>query len=148
MDRAGLIIAMAASGALIAPSVASAQAQEKPEAETTGPIVSDEEFEAQLPPLDPALSEPLEPLETFEGPPPPPDADTVAPVPDAGLPDPALMEPLPPLSTFDVRVPETAAAEADEKPAPVRYSLVVEGLSDVGLEGEFRNLSALEEADG
>ncbi|PWG03857.1 autotransporter assembly complex protein TamA [Sphingosinicella humi] len=142
---------MAASGALIAPSVASAQAQEQPEAETTGPIVSDEEFEAQLPSLDPALAQPLEPLEEFEGPPPPPsppDADGVTPVPDAGLPDPALTEPLPPLSTFDVRVPETTVTEADEQPAPVRYSLVVEGLSDVGLEGEFRDLSALEEADG
>lgn len=151
MDRAGLIIAMAASGALIAPSVASAQAQEQLEAEPTGPIVSDEEFEAQLPSLDPALAQPLEPLEEFEGPPPPPsppEADGVTPVPDADLPDPALTEPLPPLSTFDVRVPETTATEADEEPAPVRYSLVVEGLSDVGLEGEFRDLSALEEADG
>ncbi len=148
MEKAGLIIAIAAGGALVAPSAASAQAQEQPEAEAAGPIVSDEEFEAQLPSLDPALAQPLEPLEDFEGPPPPPGADAVAPVPDAGLPDPALTEPLPPLSTFDVTVPETTAEVDDAEPAPVRYSLVVEGLSDVGLEGEFRDLSALEQADG
>src|SRR3546814_14704383 len=106
-----------------------------------------DQWEAQLPSLDPPLGEPLAPIETFEG---PPAAEGVPsePVPDASIPDPALTEPLPPLSTFDVRTPEATVETDDAEPAPVRYSVVVEGLDEIGLEDEFRDLSALEEADG
>ncbi|HEY9554285.1 MAG TPA: BamA/TamA family outer membrane protein [Allosphingosinicella sp.] len=124
-----------------------AQAQGKEEVEPAGPIIPDDQFEAQLPALDPALGEPLEPIETFEGPP-AAEGDPAEPVPDASIPDPALTEPLPPLSTFDVRTPEATVETDDAEPAPVRYSVVVEGLDEIGLEDEFRDLSALEEADG
>lgn len=136
-----------ASGAVIVPAPVWAQAQDPEDAETAGPIIPDDQFEAQLPSLDPALTQPLEPIETFEGPP-PAEGDPVEVVPDAAIPDPALTEPLPPLSTFDVTTPEATAEADDADPAPVRYSLVVEGLSEVGLESEFRDLSALEQADG
>jgi translocation and assembly module TamA len=128
-------------------ALAGGQAQSQPGAPPEAPIVSDAEFEAGLPPLDPELNAPLEPIETFEGPaaavPAPADAGIV---PVAPLPDPALAEPLPPIAIFDVTTPETAPA-AEERP-PVRYTLTVEGLDEVGLEDRFRDLSALEDADG
>ena len=72
------------------------------------------------------------------------------PVEDAPLGDPALTEPLPPLSSFDVEPVGERPGAADEasEPAPVRYTLVVEGLDETGLEGRFRDLSALEDARG
>ena len=113
------------------------------------PIIPDSQFEEALPPLDPALYEPLEPLEDAD-----PNAPLFPPEPgpveDGPLGDPALAEPLPPLSTFDVEpAAETAAVPGDdEDPVPVRYTVVVEGLDEVGLEGRFRDLSALEDARG
>jgi translocation and assembly module TamA len=117
------------------------------------PIVSDSEFEEQLPPLDPELDKPLEPIENYAPPPSPlaappiPEAEVI---PDVVVPeDPALAEPLPPLQTFDV-TPDAAAAVAEvEEDAPiVRYDLQLEGFADIGLAGRFRDLSALEEGDG
>jgi len=72
------------------------------------------------------------------------------PVEDTPLGDPALTEPLPPLSGFDVQPVQEgqAAAADDEEPPPVHYTLVVEGMAETGLEGRFRDLSALEDAEG
>ncbi|MBA2918348.1 BamA/TamA family outer membrane protein [Sphingomonas sp. MAH-20] len=99
-------------------------------------IVPDAEFEAALPKVGDDLKAPLAPLQSFDTPAPPP-------------PDPALSEPLPPLATFDVTTPtEPAKAEAVENAATVRYRVVVEGLDQVGLEGRFRSLSALDKGDG
>ncbi|HEV2745762.1 MAG TPA: BamA/TamA family outer membrane protein [Allosphingosinicella sp.] len=133
-------------------SAAAAQTQPAAAAEEPGtPLLSDSEFEAQLPPLDPALEAPLEPIESFDMPAVPAgeagQAAAAEAVPDAPLPDPALTEPLPPLATFDV-TPPPPAAEDEAEPPPVRYTLTVEGLEEVGLEGRFRELSALEDADG
>lgn len=122
-----------------------ANSQEPDRDDLTMPIVSDVEFEAELPPLDPQLDEPLEPIENFNGLAPEPAATEL--IPDAPLPDPALTEPLPPLATFDVTPPPATAEDAEERP-PLRYTLTVEGLAAVGLEGRFRALSALEDADG
>ena len=79
----------------------------------------------------------------------PPFPPVPGPVEDAPLGDPALAEPLPPLSAFDVQpVDETGAADGEsDEPPPIRYTLVVEGLDAIGLEGRFRDLSALEDAD-
>ena len=63
------------------------------------PIVSDSQFEEALPPLDPELNRPLEPIDPNAPPFPP----VPGPVEDAPLGDPALTEPLPPLSEFDVQ---------------------------------------------
>jgi translocation and assembly module TamA len=117
--------------------------------EGSEPLLSDSQFEAQLPALDPALGTPLEPIDAFPMPAADPSAGVAgAPgeaIADAPLPDPALAEPLPPLATFDVASPP-AGEEAE--PQPVRYTLVVEGLDEIGLEDRFRELSALEDADG
>jgi translocation and assembly module TamA len=127
-----------------------------------GPIVSDQQFQSQLPSLNPDINAPLEPIQSFQGPTPPapPPPAGVAPPAGAEPPplDPALNEPLPPLSSFDATPLETPAEdnaaagkttpEAEEKAQPIRYTLTVQGLKEVELEGRFRDLSALEDADG
>jgi translocation and assembly module TamA len=128
------------AGALAAPAFAQA---EPPDA----PIVPDSQFEEALPPLDPALNQPLEPIDPNGSPFPP----EPGPVEDRPMGDPALTEPLPPISGFDVQPAaesQAARAEDDEEPPPVHYTLAVEGMAETGLEGRFRDLSALEDADG
>jgi translocation and assembly module TamA len=138
---------------LIAAGTASAQSADAP----SEPIVPDSQFESELPSLDPALDQPLEPIapmEPIDTVPPasldaaPPAEPGVGPTSPAPPPDPALAEPLPPLATFDVTPPEGEAAEAPETAESIRYSLDIEGLDDVDLEGRFRELSALEDGDG
>jgi len=135
------LLAAILCGALAAPAFA--QPEPPPNDE---PIVTDSQFEEALPPLDPALNQPLEPID--------PNAPAFPPVPgpveDTPLGDPALTEPLPPLSGFDVQPAQEgqAATADDEEPPPVHYALVVEGMAETGLEGRFRDLSALEDAEG
>ena len=144
MKEARLLAAILC-GALAAPAFAQ-PAPPPPPPQNDEPIVSDSQFEEALPPLDPALNQPLEPID--------PNAPAFPPVPgpveDTPLGDPALTEPLPPLSGFDVQpVQEGQAAAADEEEPPrVHYTLVVEGMAETGLEGRFRDLSALEDAEG
>jgi len=141
----------------------------KPEPQQpSGPIIPDSQFEQALPPLDPALSQPLEPLDQVRAPgaatmppgtpapatttmPEPPFPPVPGPVENPPPADPALSEPLPPLSSFDVQPPPPTPAQAaqnGDRPPPVRYTLVVEGFGDTGLEGRFRGLSALDDAEG
>jgi translocation and assembly module TamA len=158
-------IALLLAGALAAPAFARAQPVKPPEDRaaqpqagapaSTEPIVPDSQFEQALPPLDPALNQPLEPLEPTD-----PNAPTTAPaspfppvpgpVENTPLGDAALTEPLPPLSSFDIQPVENAqsAQNNSEEPPPVRYTLVVEGMAETGLEGRFRSLSALDDAEG
>ena len=114
-----------------------------------GPIVPDSQFEEALPSLDPDLSRPLEPLEDI-APTDRPFPPVPGPVEDAPLGDPALAEPLPPLATFEAEpIPEATGEEGDsEEQVRVRYTLVVEGLDEIGLAGQFRDLSALHDARG
>ena len=142
MKEARFLAAICA-GALAAPAFAQAKPAPPP---NDAPIVPDSQFEEALPPLDPELNQPLEPID--------PNAPAFPPVPgpveDTPLGDPALTEPLPPMSGFDVQPVEdaqTAQANAEEPP-PVHYTLIVEGMAETGLEGRFRNLSALEDAEG
>jgi translocation and assembly module TamA len=143
------------AGALAAPAFARAQPA-RPEGQAavpqraapqdSRPIVPDSQFEQALPPLDPALNQPLEPIDPNAPPFPP----VPGPVADQPPGDPALTEPLPPLASFEVQPAGTAAtAQGDSaEPPPVRYTLVVEGLAETGLEGRFRGLSALDDAEG
>ena len=141
---------MAALAGVMATSLA-AQPQDQappPLQNADDPIVPDSAFEEALPPLDPALNAPLEPLEPID-PAAPPFPPVPGPVEDAPLGDPALAEPLPPLSSFDVQpVEEAALTEEEEAALRIRYTYVVEGLEEVGLEDRFRDLSALEDARG
>jgi translocation and assembly module TamA len=130
-------------------TLAVAAAAQPPEpAPKQDPIVPDSQFEEALPPLDPALNQPLEPIEGIA-----PDTRPFPPVPgpveEAPLGDPALGEPLPPLSTFQSEpIQDVAAPEGEEAAPPVRYTLVVQGLEEVDLDRRFRTLSALEDAEG
>ncbi len=95
---------------------------------------------------DPDPMAPLEPIPPG-APPFPPEP---GPVEDTPLGDPALAEPLPPLSSFDVQPAgaEPAASDEEGEAVRVRYSLVVEGMAETGLEERFRDLSALDDAAG
>ena len=109
----GILLAAVAGSVLAAAESARAQ-QPVPPPESSEPIVPDSEFEDALPPLDPALAEPLEPLEEI-APDPSPFPPVPGPVEDAPLGDPALAKPLPPLETVDVEPVEIGPAEdADE----------------------------------
>jgi translocation and assembly module TamA len=169
VTKAGILMATAAGGALLLacaaraqPPTGSARTGSTTPAATapTPPIVPDDQFEKELPPLDPAIGQPLAPLPSSL-PPAPPVSPTTPPAPapvavnpDGSLPpaalnpDPALSQSLTPLSSFDVTPPPTAKASGESAPEPVRYVLAVEGLKEVGLEGRFRSLSALAENDG
>ena len=166
MRNAGRLLAAVAGGALTLASAANAQqpadAADAADAQTaapagpaaaadpSAPIVPDAQFEQALPALNPDINAPLEPLEDFEVKPAPPTTPTGELIPDATVRDPALAEPLPPLGTFDVTTapPTDPDAVDPAAPEPVRYTLVVEGLEQVELEDRFRDLSALEDADG
>ena len=142
------IMAVAIAGGFIAAPLAAhpQPAPPPPPPADTSPIVPDSQFDSALPPLDPELSQPLAPL-----PPATPFPPVPGPVEDTPLGDPALSEPLPPLSAFDLTPPaadQQAAQSEAEGPPPVRYTLAVEGMSETGLEGRFRSLSALDDAEG
>jgi translocation and assembly module TamA len=149
LNKAGILIAALAGSAIALVPVV--RAQEAPPATPAPdePIVPDSQFEKELPSLDPELGKPLEPLEDFSGPPPAvtPEGELI---PDAAIPDPEIARPLTPIEQFDVTTPPPDPDGADdaEKVEPVRYTLVLEGLDEIGLEGRFRDLSALEDADG
>jgi translocation and assembly module TamA len=143
LSEARILAAVIAGGVLASPLLAQSRPADPPADQ--GPIVPDSQFEQALPPLDPALNEPLEPLDPAAPPFPP----VPGPVEDTPLGDPAIAEPLPPLSTFDVQpAAETEAQAEAEAPPPVRYTLVVQGLEEIDLDGRFRDLSALEDAEG
>ncbi|MDB5692111.1 MAG: hypothetical protein JWO81_1174 [Alphaproteobacteria bacterium] len=137
-----------------APS-SSAPAPSAPASSTdnSGPIVPDSQFQKELPPLDPEIGKPLPPLGPIA---PPPVAGATGPAVPGALPpadvpaDPELTQPLTPLSSFDVTPPPPNPNQKPDEsaPEPVHYQLVLEGFDKIGLDGRFRSLSALAEADG
>jgi translocation and assembly module TamA len=148
LTKAGILLAAVAGGALALATAASAQTNPPQAPPADEPIVPDSQFEKELPSLDPELGKPLEPLEDFSGPPPVTTPEGAL-VPEAAVPDPELAQPLTPIEQFDVTTPPPGqpGKEDEGKVEPVRYTLTVEGLDEVGLEGRFRDLSALEDAD-
>lgn len=129
-----------------------------PEADPQGdaPIVPDATFDAALPSLSSDINAPLEPMPQAAAPQAElqvPTAPPIADVPAGTLPpeapvDPELAQPLTPLGSTDT-VPLQTAADVAEVDAPeIRYVTVVRGLDEIGLEDEFKTLSALEEGDG
>jgi translocation and assembly module TamA len=112
----------------IACGLAPASAQPRSSGQQPSATLGDEaEFQQALPPLEST-------------------GEDIAPVPAAPPPPPAeLSEPLPPLAAFEVTPPAESAAQAAKgvEPRQIPYKLTVEGLKQVGLEDEFRSLSAL-----
>ncbi|MGH7009610.1 MAG: autotransporter assembly complex protein TamA, partial [Caulobacteraceae bacterium] len=89
----------------------------------------------------PALAQGAPDLPKASGPQIAPNAPTPSPRVDQDL-----TAPLTPLDQFKLTPPPNAAAATP--PASVAYSLQIEGLKPVGLEGEFRRFSALEAGKG
>ena len=146
---------------------ARAEAKHKADAQqpaTSDNIIPDSQFQQALPPIDPELTQPLTPIENIDALPAasPPvatptntaGAQTQTPAPTAPAAtapaaiDPALTQPLPPLAGFDVEPPAATKAEVADTVPEIRYSVVIEGLKQVGLEGRFRSLSDLEQGHG
>lgn len=118
-------------------------------------IITDEEFDAAIPPLaedDPELSLELESIEEFErrfvaeqaesdaetglaadapaGLPELADGDRAEEIGDAPIRDAQLLEPLSPLEDFEVSEVEFAEEESDEEATSVRFATVINGLED------------------
>ncbi|WBH18202.1 BamA/TamA family outer membrane protein [Sphingomonas radiodurans] len=114
------------------------------------PIVPDATFNAALPPLSDDLNAPLEPMPATRSEPlvaPAPIVPTGT-MPPPATPEPELAQPLQPLGSTDT-VPLVTAADVVDADAPeIRYETVVRGLEPIGLDDEFKSLSALEDGDG
>jgi len=153
-------IAADASAQMAKPGTAPASGPDAPTPDTavpqdTGPIVPDAEFDSALPPLSNDLNAPLEPMAADPSPTQTPDSDAAATapivqdtLPPPTVPDPQLAQPLTPLGSFDTVPLETAADVADRDAPEIRYELVVRGLDDLNLTGQFKSLSALDDGDG
>lgn len=124
------------------------------------PIVPDEEFDKALPPLSDDMNAPLEPMAPAPSPAPAPADGVAAEAPDAmdpldaetplgqGENETELAAPLPPLSEFDTTPIAEAMQLNDGDAVEIRYATRITGLKEIGLEGQFRELSALEDGDG
>lgn len=140
----------------------------------TDPIISDEEFDAAIPPIG-DLNAPMGSVSDWQAEqerlgtatetapfPAAQDGDAVESLPDPPINDPQIDDPLPPLNGFDVQpFDDSQYTEADtDRSAEVRYSYRIEGLDEARAEnavkpvdpdeirGRFADLSALEEGDG
>lgn len=123
-------------------------AQQRAEAQGEKPIVTDAEFSDALPQLSDDMDAPLEQMT----PPAPPIAPVEAiedapPLDEAGA-EAEIAAPLPPLSEFDTTPIAEVAVANDSATVEIRYATRVTGLDEIGLEDEFRDLSALEDGDG
>lgn len=118
-----------------------------PDAST--PIVPDAAFDAALPSLSDDINAPLEPLPSSESPgAQAPAADSPGSIPPDSSVDPELAQPLQPLATTNTVPLQTAEDVAETDRPEIRYELAVRGLEEIGLEDEFKSLSALEDGDG
>ncbi|MEP9360345.1 BamA/TamA family outer membrane protein [Sphingomonas sp. KR3-1] len=123
------------------------------------PIVPDAQFEAAMPKIEGDINAPLEALPKPTGGTPPPVPTTqgqatqqvqqqaeetfaAAPAEDA-----EFARPLPPLADFKVE-PAVEDKVADKKAVTIRYTTAEEGLSAVGLDDLFEDLSALKNGGG
>jgi translocation and assembly module TamA len=119
-----------------------------PDAQAEKPIVPDAEFDKALPELSDDMDAPLEQMT--------PPATPVAPLPpiedappfDSAGAEAEIAAPLPPLAQFDATPVAEAAQVNDEATVEIRYATRTTGLEEIGLAGQFRSLSALEDGDG
>ncbi|WP_284052641.1 autotransporter assembly complex protein TamA [Stakelama marina] len=114
------------------------------------PIIPENEFDKALPPLSDNINAPLEPM-----PVPGATSQTTGTTPTGELAPPQqlpdeseLAQPLPPIDTFDSTPPPEIAGVTDNSNVEISYDTVVHGLDQVGLEGQFHDLSALEDGGG
>ncbi len=167
MRMKGVLVA-ALAGTAILPGVAAAQiatgAQpgqgapaSTPKPKTDAPpqedIVPDKTFEAAMPKVGDDINAPLEPIPTAAPLSPAnqaeravtSEADAFTP---AGPEDPEFAQPLPPLSDFKLAPPVELVTVKDLKTAIVHYTTELVGLDTIGLDGQFKSLSALRKGGG
>jgi translocation and assembly module TamA len=133
------------------------------------PIIPEQQFDSALPPISNDLDAPLEPMtapaaesgnaasdqtaptstaQASSGVATPASATTdgLGPAPQA---DAELDQPLPPLQSFNSVPLQTANASQTGAQTPqIQYDVVVNGLNAIGLDGTFKDLSALEDGKG
>lgn len=123
-------------------------APERPAEGREKPIVSDAEFSEALPKLSDDMDAPLEQMAPPATPLPPVEPIVEAPPLDEAGAEAEIAAPLPPLEQFDATPIAEAVAANDAAAVEIRYATRVTGLDAIGLEDEFRDLSALEDGDG
>lgn len=127
------------------------------------PIVPDDQFDKSLPPLSSDINAPLEPIPQ-EAPFTPQTADKAPPsvtppatpapdvppgtLPPAPEPAPELAAPLPTLESYNTTPVTEVADVPGGKNAEIRYDTVVNGLSDLDLDGDFKTFSSLKKGGG
>jgi len=127
------------------------------------PIVPDDQFDKSLPPLSNDINAPLEPIPQ-EAPFTPQTADKAPPsvtppatpapdvppgtLPPAPEPAPELAAPLPTLDSYNTTPVTEVADVPNGKSAEIRYDTVVNGLDDLGLDGDFKTFSSLKKGGG
>ena len=121
---------------------------ERPAEGREKPIVSDAEFSEALPQLSDDMDAPLEQMAAPATPLPPVEPIVEAPPLDEAGAEAEIAAPLPPLEQFDATPIAEAVAANDAAAVEIRYVTRVTGLDAIGLEDEFRDLSALEDGDG
>ena len=137
-----------------APKPAATPTPDPAGAQTDTDIVPEAEFNAALPPLSNDINAPLEPMSTVAPPLPPQGVVPGQPIatgdtrPTPTPEDPQLAAPLSPLTSFDTTPLQTAADLQDKDAPQVRYDTQVAGLKEVGLEAQWRALSALRDGGG
>ncbi len=112
------------------------------------PIVPDEEFSEALPQLSDDIDAPLEQMNPPVTPIAPVEAIEDAPPLDEVGAEAEIAAPLPPLAEFDTTPIAEPVAANDAAAVEIRYAIRVTGLDEIGLEDQFRDLSALEDGDG
>ncbi len=150
-------MSLSASVLVLAPAGETAAQQVEPPPATppvdTKPIISDADFDAALPPLDTATPAPQaatvpakpDTLPTQEATSPAPTGPDALPA-VAASDDKELDAPLPALEGYNVQ-PNLAVAPEEPQPQ-ITYVTVVDGLHEVGLNDEFKPLSALQAGKG
>ena len=116
-----------------------------PDNTADAPIITDDDFNAALPPIEDTVAQPAEPVPAETSP-------ETTPTDTASLPDVIATEdteldaPLPALEGYDIQ--PNQAAFAEEAVPEIRYVTVVDGLHDLHLNDEFKPLSALMNGKG
>lgn len=123
-----------------------------PPADQEAPMLPDTEFEARLPQTGettPGNSAPLPSIDEWIDRQ-MPQSGTTQDLPPATepLPEAELAQPLPPLESVQVPTQVATDSNPDEKTPEVRYSVVIEGFGETGLEDRFRDSSSLIDGDG
>lgn len=151
-----LLAGCALSSAAVAQQAAKRAQPPTRDSITAGAIISDEEFDAAIPPLPPLDADIDAPLPTLA------DWQREADARDAAQPaagqladDPALQEPLVPLAEADIEPLAEATDGDDATERALTYRIRLTGLEQIpavpdgtDIAGRFRDLSVLEDGDG